>query len=72
MESRLLQFVIAACGGQPRGIDPMVKFQSVSTDTRKLQRGDLFVALRGDNFDGNQFAAAAIAAGAVAAVVDSP
>ncbi|MDC0218991.1 UDP-N-acetylmuramoyl-tripeptide--D-alanyl-D-alanine ligase [Verrucomicrobia bacterium] len=72
MESRLLQFVIEACGGQPRGIDPMVKFQSVSTDTRKLQRGDLFVALRGDNFDGNQFAAAAIAAGAVAAVVDSP
>ena len=44
MESRLLQFVIEACGGQPRGIDPMVKFQSVSTDTRKLQRGDLFVA----------------------------
>ena len=72
MESRLLQFVIEACGGQPRGIDPTIKFQSVCTDTRKLQRGDLFVALRGDNFDGNQFAAAAIAAGAVAAVVDSP
>ena len=46
-------------------------FQRVCTDTRKLQRGDLFIALRGENFDGNQFAAAAIAAGAVAAVVDS-
>ncbi|MBT6451221.1 MAG: UDP-N-acetylmuramoyl-tripeptide--D-alanyl-D-alanine ligase, partial [Verrucomicrobiales bacterium] len=72
MESRPLQFVIEACGGQPRGIDPAVKFQRVCTDTRKLQRGDLFVALRGENFDGNQFAAAAIATGAVAAVVDSP
>ncbi|MFM1557453.1 MAG: Mur ligase family protein, partial [Limisphaerales bacterium] len=72
MEPRPLQFVIEACGGQPRGIDPAVKFQRVCTDTRKLQRGDLFVALRGENFDGNQFAAAAIATGAVAAVVDSP
>ena len=72
MEPRPLQFVIEACGGQPRGIDPAVKFQRVCTDTRKLQSGDLFVALRGENFDGNQFAAAAIATGAVAAVVDSP
>ena len=72
MEPRPLQFIIEACGGQPCGIDPAVKFRSVCTDTRKLQRGDLFVALHGKNFDGNQFAAAAIAAGAVAAVVDSP
>ena len=71
MAPRPLQFVIEACGGQLRGIDPAVKFHRVCTDTRKLQRGDLYVALRGDNFDGNQFAAA-IAAGAVAAVVDSP
>ena len=72
MVPRTLQFVIEACGGQLRGIDPAVKFHRVCTDSRKLQRGDLYVALRGGNFDGNQFATAAIAAGAVAAVVDSP
>lgn len=45
---------------------------SVQTDTRKLQTGDLFFALRGPNFNGNQYAAAALAAGAAYAVVDDP
>jgi UDP-N-acetylmuramoyl-tripeptide--D-alanyl-D-alanine ligase len=44
----------------------------VSTDTRTLAVGDLYVALRGDRFDGHQFIDAAIAAGAVAVVVDHP
>ena len=34
-------------------------FTSVSTDTRSLKQGALFVALRGPNFDGHDFAAAA-------------
>ena len=38
------------------------------TDTRKLQPGDLFFALAGENFDGHDFAAQAIAKGAVAVV----
>lgn len=45
---------------------------SVQTDTRKLQTGDLFFALRGPNFNGNQYAAAALAAGAAYAVMDDP
>jgi len=40
----------------------------VHSDTRTLQRGDLFVAIRGDTFDGNRFLAQAKAAGAVAAL----
>ena len=43
---------------------------SVETDTRKLKEGDLFFALSGPNFDGNAFAAEALAKGAVCAVVD--
>ncbi len=43
----------------------------VSTDTRTLQGGELFFALRGENFDGNQYAAKALEAGAAYAVVDS-
>ena len=42
----------------------------VSTDTRTLRPGDLFVALRGPAFDGNAYAAAALEAGASAVVVD--
>jgi UDP-N-acetylmuramoyl-tripeptide--D-alanyl-D-alanine ligase len=42
----------------------------VSTDTRTLRQGDLFVALRGDSYDGNQFVPAALASGASCAVVD--
>jgi len=42
----------------------------VSIDNRTLVPGDLFVAIKGPNFDGHKFAAAAIAAGAAAVVID--
>jgi UDP-N-acetylmuramoyl-tripeptide--D-alanyl-D-alanine ligase len=45
---------------------------SVVTDTRKLQQGDLYFALKGPNFNGNSFAIAAIEAGAAYAIVDEP
>jgi UDP-N-acetylmuramoyl-tripeptide--D-alanyl-D-alanine ligase len=43
---------------------------SVVTDTRKLQQGDLYFALKGPNFNGNHFALAALEAGAAYAIVD--
>ena len=43
---------------------------SVSTDTRKLSEGSLFIALRGENFDGHGFAAQAAKAGAACLVLD--
>ena len=46
-------------------------FGSVSTDTRTLKPGSLFVALRGDRYDGHRFLAAAAEAGAAAAMVDA-
>ncbi len=42
----------------------------VSTDTRSLKPGDLFVALRGERFDGHDYVEAALAAGACGAVVE--
>ncbi len=42
----------------------------VNTDTRKITKGDLFFALKGDNFNGNLYAEEAIKNGALAAVVD--
>jgi len=45
-------------------------FSAVSTDSRSLAGGELFVALRGERFDGHAFLGAARAAGAAAAMVD--
>jgi len=62
--------VVTATGAQVLGRPPFGSFLSVSTDTRSLEAGALFVALRGENFDGHRFLAQAEAAGALAAVVD--
>ena len=43
---------------------------SVQTDTRKLKNGDIFFALKGPNFNGNEFAQKAIERGASYAVID--
>ena len=53
--------------GRMDGAD--VGFSAVSIDTRNMNPGDLFVAIRGDNFDANDFVDDAARAGAVAAVV---
>ncbi|MDM4766301.1 UDP-N-acetylmuramoyl-tripeptide--D-alanyl-D-alanine ligase [Pelomonas sp. SE-A7] len=50
--------------------DPQTEIQRVHSDTRTLKSGDLFVALRGDRFDANDFLADAKAAGAVAALAE--
>ncbi len=55
-------------GGELIGVDR--PYCAVSTDSRTLQAGALFVALRGPKFDGAQFVAAAAARGAVGAMVD--
>lgn len=44
----------------------------VSTDTRRIAQGQMFFALKGPNFDGNQYATMAIEAGASYVVVDDP
>jgi UDP-N-acetylmuramoyl-tripeptide--D-alanyl-D-alanine ligase len=45
---------------------------SIQTDTRKLQSGDLYFALKGPNFNGNEFATQALELGASFAIVDEP
>jgi len=44
--------------------------QKISTDTRKLENGSLFFALKGDNFDANEFSESAIQGGCSFAIVD--
>ena len=50
--------------------DVFLKCKGVSTDTRTISKGNLFFSLKGDNFDGNQYALKAIEKGAKYAVID--
>ena len=59
MKINELYDIYKACGGQ------------VATDSRTLQGGELFFALKGENFDGNRYALKALEAGAAWAVVDA-
>ncbi|MHA4736479.1 UDP-N-acetylmuramoyl-tripeptide--D-alanyl-D-alanine ligase [Dyadobacter sp. MSC1_007] len=52
--------------------DIFKKGAAISTDTRQISQGCIFFALKGDKFDGNQYAADALTKGAAYAVVDDP
>ncbi|WP_096085338.1 UDP-N-acetylmuramoyl-tripeptide--D-alanyl-D-alanine ligase [Agaribacterium haliotis] len=64
---KTLAWAAESMQGQLVGAD--TQFSSISTDTRNIKRGDLFVALRGDNFNGEAFVERAQQQGACAAVV---
>jgi UDP-N-acetylmuramoyl-tripeptide--D-alanyl-D-alanine ligase len=66
---RTLAGFAQSCGGELSGAERA--YGGVSTDTRTLKAGELFVALRGPRFNANEFVAAAAAAGAAGAVVES-
>lgn len=51
--------------------DGAVVIDKVSTDSRTIKRGELFVALRGENFDGHNFVETVATTGAAGAIVDS-
>lgn len=53
-------------------VGPDLGFAGVSTDSRALRDRELFVALRGPNFDGHEFVPVAAERGAAAAVVEQP
>jgi len=56
------QTIAGAAGGELLG-EGSVEVSSLSTDTRAIEPGGAFLALRGERFDGNEFAAAAMAEG---------
>ena len=71
-----LEQVLAATGGRllpakGKGKTPLAAtFRSISTDSRTIGPGDIFLALHGDTFDGLSFAAQAIGQGAAAIIGD--
>ena len=67
--TRTLGWFTQVSGGELVGVDRA--YTGVSSDTRTLKPGELFVALRGPRFNANEFVAAAEAAGAAGAVVET-
>src|SRR5690242_18742038 len=64
-----LSRVLSATGGAAVRGEDGVSFSSVTIDSRAVAPGALFFAVKGDRFDGHDFAAAAVAAGARGVVV---
>ncbi|MDX1491226.1 MAG: UDP-N-acetylmuramoyl-tripeptide--D-alanyl-D-alanine ligase [Pseudohongiellaceae bacterium] len=62
-----LSSIAQSLDGKLHGND--ASFERVCTDTRTLQKGDLYIALVGENFNGNHFVESAAANGACAAIV---
>jgi UDP-N-acetylmuramoyl-tripeptide--D-alanyl-D-alanine ligase len=70
--NRLSIFQIAEfAGATVSSGDGKLSIDKVSTDSRTLKRGELFVALRGENFDAHNFVESVARAGAAGAIVDS-
>ena len=61
--------IIKATEGNLISGNPLLKVRGISTNTRTLLNGDLFIALKGEKFDGNVFLEEALERGAAGAVV---
>lgn len=70
MKPLFLDEIRDCIGARTLAASAAISLAGVCTDTRTLQRGELFFALRGERFDGHTFVAEAMARGAGAAVVD--
>ncbi len=67
----MLDLATAAHAIGARHIGPNTVFDRVTTDSRNLRPGDLFVGIRGKRFDGQAFADQALSAGAAAVMVEA-
>jgi UDP-N-acetylmuramoyl-tripeptide--D-alanyl-D-alanine ligase len=70
VETRSLKFVAEACAARMEHGSGETNIQRVCTDSRRVQAGDLFVAIKGERFDGHDFVNEVAAAGVAAVVVE--
>ena len=69
MERMTLAEIIHAVDGS-YGFPSDIFIDDISTDTRTLKKGSVFVALKGDNFDGHNYGAKAMELGAEAVIAE--
>lgn len=70
MDQRDLKFVAEACNAEIRQGAQETVVKNVSTDSRKVRPGDLFFAIKGENFDGHDFLREVAEKRAAAVVID--
>jgi UDP-N-acetylmuramoyl-tripeptide--D-alanyl-D-alanine ligase len=68
MDDMQIAALCQAINGRLLQGEPTAVFSRVSTDSRQIQPGALFIALKGERFDGHAYVAGALAAGAAGAV----
>ncbi len=68
---RTLAELARDCGGSLSG-DSELEIQGIATDSRRIEAGTLFIAIRGPRFDGHAYVEEALARGATAALISSP
>lgn len=68
METLCLEEIAQAISGEIIG-DKGIKIDNISIDSRQIEQGDLFIAIRGENFDGHNFMMDAFTRGASVAIV---
>lgn len=64
MERLGIEEVLHACGASPFNCSKISHISGIATDSRKLKKGDMFVAIKGERFDGHEFAESAVKDGA--------
>jgi len=70
LESLTLEQILKAVDGKILVSGKKSSFNKVSTDTRKIEEGSIFIALKGENFNGNEFAVKAAESGAELCIID--
>ncbi|NEZ46374.1 UDP-N-acetylmuramoyl-tripeptide--D-alanyl-D-alanine ligase [Clostridium niameyense] len=70
MEKITLEEILKAVKGDLVITGEKDEYNSVSIDTRKIKSGDIFIAIKGENFNGNKFVEGAIEKGAALCIVD--
>ena len=70
MKTITFEQVFEAVGGKIIQNGVIQEYNSLCTDTRKIKPGDIFVAIKGENFNGNEFALQAIKSGAALCVIE--
>jgi UDP-N-acetylmuramoyl-tripeptide--D-alanyl-D-alanine ligase len=64
MECMGIEEVVRACRAIPFNCSNIELISGIATDSRKIHQGDLFIALKGEKFDGHEYAEAAVKSGA--------
>ena len=70
METLTFNEIKDAVGGEVILEGAATGYNSINTDTRNIKAGDVFIALKGENFNGNKFLKQAVESGALLCIVD--